>query len=58
VTVLVDGVREVDVVHLCLIKAFNSVSYNILIYKLTKYGLMSGQCGGLKTSGATGPRDL
>ena len=55
---MVDGVREVDVVHLCLIKAFNSVSYNILIYKLTKYGLMSGQCGGLKTSGATGPRDL
>ena len=36
---LVDDAREVDVVYLSLIKAFNTVSHNILIDELTKYGL-------------------
>ncbi|KAK4826699.1 hypothetical protein QYF61_010708 [Mycteria americana] len=39
VTGLVDNAREVDVVYLYLIKAFDPVSHNILIDELTKYGL-------------------
>jgi len=39
----VDEGREADVVYLDFSKAFNTVSYNILLGKLRKWGWMSGR---------------
>ena len=39
ITGWVDGRRAVDVVHLDFNKAFDTVSHNILVMKLRKYGI-------------------
>lgn len=58
VTGEMDEVRPVDAVYLGLIKAFNTLHYNILIDKLLKYGLYKDSEMDQKYDGATGLKEL